>query len=592
MNKIKLIIKYILYSLKNAPLIFSVYSIIEVINYMTPAIKILVVAYFIDAAQVIIKTKTINSNFIYISILFFVLFFINYLINLISKELYVRLSKRVDFKFEGDIIKKSSKLKYEVLENHENYELIERIYENSENAITSALEEISSFFKIIVEIFSISIIILESSILISSIVFILLIFMAVVAYYSGEKEYDSYTKSMKFFRRAKVYDTMLNSEEMVDERVLFNYGNEIANEFENLYEKGRKIDIKITLKNIAKIKGLSFLMSLLAFGISASLLYILTFGKITSGMFISITGAVFNLIHPMSWTFSNIVKDIIKRINYMKDFENFMKFPEVRRKNSIKKINKKDVEKIEFKNVSFKYPNSNKWILKNLNFVLEKGKTYAFVGENGAGKTTIIKLMLGLYEDYEGEILINGKNQKNLSLEEWYEYFSVVYQDYVRYSISFEENIKMKDIKKCDDKLFDEVIKISEVKEVIEKLPEKEKTVLGYIESKGNNLSEGQWQKVAIARALYRNAPIQIFDEPTAALDPISERSIFEKFFSVPFKSMKILITHRLGGVKYTDIVLVFSNGEVIERGTHNELLDKRGVYYKMYEKQRRWYGE
>ncbi|NUV00491.1 hypothetical protein XO12_10445 [Marinitoga sp. 1154] len=434
--------------------------------------------------------------------------------------------------------------------------------------------------------------ILKSSILIGSIVVILLIFMSIIGYYSGEQEYDSYTESMKYFRKAKVYDVMLNSGEMADERVLFDYGNNVADKFEDLYEEGRKIDIKITMKNIARIKSLSVLMAILAFGISASLLSILKSGRITSGMFISITGAVFNLIHPMSWTFSNIVKDLVRRINYMKDYQRFIKLPEIEKDFDKKIENKEEVEIIEFKNVSFKYPNSDKWILKDLNLKLEKGKTYAFVGENGAGKTTIIKLLLGLYENYEGEIFINNKKQKNMDLIDWYKYFSVVYQDYVKYPLTLEKNIKIGNIKKENPELFEKSLNLSAVKKIIEILPEKEKTQLGYINGKGNNLSEGQWQKVVIARALYRDAPIQIFDEPTSALDPLAERDVFEKFFSIPYTSMKILITHRLGGIRYTDEIIVFSNGQVIERGNHDELIRKKGMYYEMYEKQRRWYGE
>ncbi|KLO22529.1 ABC transporter ATP-binding protein [Marinitoga sp. 1155] len=590
---LNLLVKYIIiYTFKKNPLLSMIYFIMEMFSYSMPAIKIIITASFIDTAQIVIKEGMINKKFVFISFIFFMIFFINYFINIVTKQIYIKLSKKVDCEFEGDILKKNAKLKYEILENHENYELIERIYDNSENAITTGLSEISAFIKIIIEILSISVIILKSSILIGSIVVILLIFMSIIGYYSGEQEYDSYTESMKYFRKAKVYDVMLNSGEMADERVLFDYGNNVADKFEDLYEEGRKIDIKITMKNIARIKSLSVLMAILAFGISASLLSILKSGRITSGMFISITGAVFNLIHPMSWTFSNIVKDLVRRINYMKDYQRFIKLPEIEKDFDKKIENKEEVEIIEFKNVSFKYPNSDKWILKDLNLKLEKGKTYAFVGENGAGKTTIIKLLLGLYENYEGEIFINNKKQKNMDLIDWYKYFSVVYQDYVKYPLTLEKNIKIGNIKKENPELFEKSLNLSAVKKIIEILPEKEKTQLGYINGKGNNLSEGQWQKVVIARALYRDAPIQIFDEPTSALDPLAERDVFEKFFSIPYTSMKILITHRLGGIRYTDEIIVFSNGQVIERGNHDELIRKKGVYYEMYEKQRRWYGE
>lgn len=514
-------------------------------------------------------------------------FLSSYLLKIILKEISVKLSKKADYSFECEILEKNSRIKYDMIENSENYELLERIYDGADRKITSGLFSIASFLGIIVNLFSVFVIIMTESFYISFVVLIQFIVMIVAAYNSGEKEYESYKTSSEYFRRAKVYSAMQNSAEYSDERYLFDYKNNISAEWEKYYEYASKRELKTIGKNFFRIKSLSILMSLTAFSVSAVMLFPLIKGEISAGLYISITGAVFSLVHPMSWTFSDNVKKLVRDMNYMNDYNKFISLPETELKNSNENLYEKP-ETISFRNVSFKYPGNVNYVLKNFSLELKKNKSYAFVGANGAGKSTVIKLLLGIYEDYTGDILINGKNQKNILREQWYRYFSVVFQDFSKYQISVKNNITMG--KSAENKI-QKIAEISGVSEILETLPEKENTVLGYTKN-GHDLSGGQWQKIALSRALFRDSEIQILDEPTASLDPVTEKKLYEDFSEIPYKSMKILITHRLGGVKSADEILVLDSGKITENGNHEELMKKRGLYYEMYESQRKWYSE
>ena len=220
-------------------------------------------------------------------------------------------------------------------------------------------------------------------------------------------------------------------------------------------------------------------------------------------------------------------------------------------------------------------------------------KHYAIVGENGAGKTTLVKLLLGLYKNYSGKILINNRDLKTYTDEEINSIFSVVYQDYVKYQISVRDNIaigcKGKTI--SDDRIID-ILKSLGIWDKVNTFHNGLDTSLGKLESEGIDLSGGEWQKIAIARSLVSDASVYILDEPTASLDPISEKNLYDIYINLFKGKSSIIITHRLGNTKNVDCIVVLNEGTVCEIGSHNQLMELRGKYYSMYEKQRSWYDE
>ncbi|HOO76146.1 MAG TPA: hypothetical protein PLS66_12690, partial [Tepiditoga sp.] len=273
MKKINLLLKYITYSFKYDAVTSFLYFTAEIINFLLPAVQIIFTAGFIDSAQKIINGKNNAGRFFTDALIFILVFLSSYLLKIILKEISVKLSKKADYSFECEILEKNSRIKYDMIENSENYELLERIYDGADRKITSGLFSIASFLGIIVNLFSVFVIIMTESFYISFVVLIQFIVMIVAAYNSGEKEYESYKTSSEYFRRAKVYSAMQNSAEYSDERYLFDYKNNISAEWEKYYEYASKTELKTIGKNFFRIKSLSILMSLTAFSVSAVMLF-------------------------------------------------------------------------------------------------------------------------------------------------------------------------------------------------------------------------------------------------------------------------------------------------------------------------------
>lgn len=245
---------------------------------------------------------------------------------------------------------------------------------------------------------------------------------------------------------------------------------------------------------------------------------------------------------------------------------------------------------VEFKNVSFQYPNADAYALKHVNLKFKVGEKLAVVGMNGSGKTTFIKLMCRLYDPTEGEILLNGVNIKKYDYNEYTSIFSVVFQDFRLFSFSLGQNVSAS-ASYDEDKVI-ECLKKAGFAERINSLPNKLNTFLYKdIDADGVEISGGEAQKLALARALYKNAPFIILDEPTAALDPISEYEVYSKFNEIAGTKTAIYISHRLASCRFCDKIAVFHEGEIIQLGSHEELLaDSNGKYYELWNAQAQYY--
>lgn len=246
---------------------------------------------------------------------------------------------------------------------------------------------------------------------------------------------------------------------------------------------------------------------------------------------------------------------------------------------------------IELKNLYYKYPGAEEYTIKNMNVHIKKGEKIALVGMNGAGKTTLVKLICGLYTPTEGEIYINGKKNSLYNRDEYYTLFSVVFQDIYLLPVSIEKNIALKEEKNVDDEKINNVIDLSGLKEKINSLPEGKKTLLvKSVFKDAVELSGGEMQKLMLARALYKDSPVIILDEPTAALDPIAENEIYEKYNDLTKGHTSIFISHRLSSTRFCDRILFIENGSIAEEGDHYSLMNNNGNYKKMYDMQSYYY--
>lgn len=312
-------------------------------------------------------------------------------------------------------------------------------------------------------------------------------------------------------------------------------------------------------------------------------------GRITVGDFTMCAAAASELYQGM-WGVVSAWQDITKRCIYANEFLVFLEYPERLSKGERQVSGEKHT--IEFSHVSFRYPRSEQYVLKDINLTISSGEHLSVVGLNGAGKTTFIKLLCRLYDVTEGEILIDGINIKEYSEAEYRKLFAVVFQDFKLLAFSLRENITFGEA--AQEEEVNRVLELAGFYEDARKLPEGLDTMLyKSFDEHGTELSGGQQQKTAIARALYRNAPIVILDEPTAALDPVAEYDIYRHFDCLVGNRTAIYISHRLSSCKFCDRIAVFADNTIKEYGTHSELVGREnGIYARMFAAQAQHYVE
>lgn len=334
----------------------------------------------------------------------------------------------------------------------------------------------------------------------------------------------------------------------------------------------------------------TFILQMLAGYIYLFVATIALNGTVTTGDVLMYAGAIITMMTSVQNLISQY-QTITYCNEYLKTYEEFIKKPNMHYDGTLP-IEKRDDNRyaISFHNVSFKYPGTDIFCLRNLNLSFQIGQKVALVGRNGAGKTTLIKLLLRLYEPTEGEIRLNGIDIAKYDYEEYVRIFSVVFQDFKLYDFPMDENVACGET--INQEMFWQVIEQVGLTEYIKNLPEKEHTLLYHENGDGVALSGGEAQKLAIARALYKDAPFVIMDEPTAALDPIAEAEVYEKFDSLVRGKTAIYISHRMSSCKFCDRILVLEDGRVVEEGEHEELLKQNGIYATLYTTQAEYYKE
>lgn len=416
---------------------------------------------------------------------------------------------------------------------------------------------------------------------------------AIVNFIFRKKNVEFMRFRSKDRRQMDYYSGLMTNKDLVKEIRLFGLSDTFIERFKAVFKKYytglKKLIIKEHTWNIS-ITMVTTVVSCLLFLYVA---YKVTLGELQIGDYSLYTGA----LNSISSSVTAVITSTATVYEGTLFIENMIRF--MKDKRTIKSTlpepripERHTAHKIEFINVSFKYPGTNKFVLKNINLTLNPGDTAVLVGLNGAGKTTLIKLLTRLYDPTEGVILLDGYDIREYNTEKLYDMFGIIFQDFGKYAVSVKENIAFGQIDKdISQQEIESAAKQSDSLSFIEKLPNKFDTpLMRYFEENGIELSIGQWQKLSVARAFYADSDILILDEPTASLDAIAEQEIFNQFDELRKDKLTLFVSHRLSSATTATKIIVLMNGEIVEQGTHNELIALKGHYYNLFSTQAKRY--
>lgn len=421
---------------------------------------------------------------------------------------------------------------------------------------------------------------------------LLVLIACVVPAFLGESHFAFLGYSLAFrqtpVRRQLDYLRILGaSKESAKELKLFGLSTFLTERFKKLSDGIYEQNVSLAKHRLVAGSLLSLLSTAGYYGTYAFVIYETVAGKLSIGTLTFLAGAIAAASSNIGLIFSTF-SSIADQALFLTDLLHFFAVkPIVASKPQARRTPRPFRDGFEFRNVSFAYPGTSRFVLKNLNFRLAPGERIALVGENGEGKTTIVKLLTRLYDPTAGSILLDGIDLREYDLEDLTSQIAVIFQDFMRYDLTAAENIAIGQIGSREDLLR---IRLAAQKSragaTIERLPHGYEQVLGRRFESGLDLSGGEWQKIALARAYFRDAQMLILDEPTASLDARSEHEVFQRFAELTAGRMAVLISHRFSTVRMADRILVLENGQIIEEGGHGQLIALGGRYSEMFDLQ------
>lgn len=531
-----------------------------------------------------------DSNYkisVFFLILISVLAISKELIKSISEYIYTKVKFKVSYRLENKLYDKILNYSMEKFEDDNMYNSIlmasQALQMNSLDIINLFINSISNVITIISVMFT----------LLTINVF--LPFGLTIAALPGLigilciKKYKFKVKEslLELVRKNNYFTYLFTEKRAIREIKIFN----LKNYFENIWRKQKEEIIKKAI-NVSFKENIVSLFGQIIVNISialASIFFVrmIVEGKLDLGGFVSLLTAVTlfqSTISVMGENNSNIYEMGLYVDALFKVLEKNEVYESI--KNNM--VLREPIESIEFRNVNFQYRQSKKMTLKNISLMINKGDRIAIVGYNGSGKTTLVNLILGLYNQNSGDIYINGKDKSHYDMDEYFKKITCIMQDYMKYDFSLLENVSLGNVD-CLKKR-ERVIEILQKMKIGSDKLERLDDILSAKYSGGFELSGGEWQKVAISRAMIRDAEIVIFDEPTSSLDPIAEVNIYYDLNELTDNKTSIIISHRLGVTKFCNKIIVMKEGKIVEIGNHDELMNLEGEYAYLYKTQVSWY--
>ncbi len=425
---------------------------------------------------------------------------------------------------------------------------------------------------------------------------IVILIIAIIPSFLGETKFSeasySLTRSWTPQRRELDYLRYIGaSDETAKEVKIFGLADFISSRFERLADQYYKANRKLAISRAFWGSALAIIGTAAYYGAYVYIAMRTVEGEISVGQLTFLAGSFLqmrNMLQGIMNRFSQIAESAL----YLQDLFDFFEIrPDIHSQQQGLKIPSPIATGFIFEKVGFKYRGSENWSLRNLSFQLQAGEKLALVGENGAGKTTLVKLLARLYEPTEGRILLDGIDLREYELADLRKNVSIIFQDYMKFQLEARENIAVGDIESLENQANIEQSALKSLADtVIEKLPGQYQQMLGKRFLGGVELSGGEWQKIALARAYMGDAQLMILDEPTSALDARAENEVFIRFAELMVGRSAVLISHRFSTVRMADRILFLENGSMLELGSHEELMEKDGKYASLFRLQAKGY--
>ncbi|MBH6949437.1 ABC transporter ATP-binding protein [Clostridioides difficile] len=514
--------------------------------------------------------------------------FVNLLLSVIETFLNYYNTKfglKFNLYLDNLILNKASHLSLKDFENSDVYDKFNRAQEDINNKIILMINTLIKLITLLITTILYIVKFISFNILIIPFIIIVPAIKYFVTNKFNIKQYNIIRNRTNENRKAWYYSYLITNGDAFKELKINDLFSYFIKKYNTCISKFNKQDLTLEKERLIKIS----LLNLLEEFIDGILFTIIIFSGITKVILIGDVITYTKLIMNIKDNIKNILSSlsILKQnslyIDMLFELLDMKNENEFQLKTSLLKID--SIEKIEFKNVFFKYKKEQDYILKNINLVLEKGTSFAIVGLNGSGKTTLGKLMMGYYFDYEGEILINGTSIKNIDMNSYRNKIGFLFQDFLKFEATLRENIYYGNLSLINDDMnLEKIINKFDLNKILEGENDKYDTQLGYWFDSGKQISIGQWHRVALSRTFVKNADVYLLDEPNSSLDPFTENRLSNLYSEVFENKIGIIITHRfINIVKKVDEIIVIDNGNIIEKGTHEHLLHTGTLYSKLY---------
>ncbi len=597
--KLSYIVKFFSYVFSSAKVMCGIFLSLAIILSILQPITALLWGKYIDGATNYAQNSHTNTNlFTELVVILILYWFTSFINNLLNRYLYgsediERLSKvqdhRLQEKFCAKLFKKISLLYPDYMEVPKINEMISRSFSSIAGEYSSLQRGVIIQGYVIIAK-TISVIIVASSLYIFHPILCFIVLAAPIptlytTFIGNELRFRFSRDNSKILRQANYYQNILLNTSAKEVKVL--------NLFDFFFDKWQVLADDYVIKekkNLSNIFAISLASSFVTniVGISANVFAIVltTQGTITIGSLAAVLALNGTLMGSTSQLFSSIASFISKK-NETAQFFEFIDLQEQLHKISteFEKVNLEKIETIQTKNLCYRYPLTDEYKIKNVDFTIEKGQKIAFVGANGAGKTTFVKLITGLLQPSSGDVFVNNINANNLDYKDKYSALSLVLQQSSKFTtFTISDNVFFGDVhKERNEEQIDNALSFAGFS------GHDKNSKLGK-DIGGTDLSGGQWQKLAIARSYYRNKDFIVLDEPTSNLDPIAETEVLKKYLEMTKGNTVILITHRMSVASIADKIVVFKDGEIVETGTHEELISNNAEYASLYSVQSQWY--